>query len=87
MTSVLYFSMQVPEHIKAAAREMNRKAYAQRLNEIRMSEYDADLYEQYASPVRRHVNSLRLIINSLQAKAKDRQWQKNQTSGEFDDAK
>ena len=28
-----------------------------------------------------------MIINGLQAKAKDRQWLKNQTSGELDDTK
>ena len=78
---------QVPEHIKAAAREMNRKAYSERLREIRMSEYDAELYEQYAAPVRKHVQTLRLIINGLQARAKDRQWLKNQTSGELDDTR
>jgi len=78
---------QVPEHIRKAAREMNRKAYEERLREIRMSEYDAELYEQYASGVRKQVQTLRLIINGLQAKAQDRQWLKNQTSGELDDTK
>ena len=28
-----------------------------------------------------------MIISGLQAKAKDRQWLKNQTSGELDDTK
>jgi len=78
---------QVPEHVRQAAREMNRKAYEERLREIRMSEYDADLYEQYSSQVRNQVQTLRLIINGLQAKARDRQWLKNQTSGELDDTK
>jgi hypothetical protein len=32
---------------------MNRKAFAERLREIKMSEYDAQLYEQYAAGVRR----------------------------------
>ena len=46
-----------------------------------MSQYDADVYEKFASQVRKQVQSLRLIINGLQAKAKDRQWLKNQTMG------
>ncbi len=78
---------QVPEHIRKAAREMNRKAYEERLREIRMSEYDAATYEQYSSQVRKQVQSLKTIINGLQAKAKDRQWLKNQTEGELDDTK
>jgi hypothetical protein len=78
---------QVPEHIRAAAREMNRKAFEERLREIKMSAYDADLYEQYASHVRKQVQSLRTIISGLQAKSKDRQWLKNQTQGELDDTR
>ena len=78
---------QVPEHIRKAAREMNRKAYKDRLREIQMSEHDAAMYEQFSSQVRKQVQTLRMIISGLQAKAKDRQWLKNQTSGELDDTK
>merc|ERR1711953_280010 len=78
---------QVPEHIRKAAREMNRKAYSERLREIQMSEFDANLYDQYASQVRKQVQALRNIISGLQAKAKDRQWLKNQTQGELDDTR
>ena len=42
---------QVPEHIRKAAREMNRKAYNERLREIQMSEHDANMYEQFSSQV------------------------------------
>ena len=44
---------QVPEHIRKAAREMNRKAYKDRLREIQMSEHDAAMYEQFSSQVRK----------------------------------
>ena len=72
---------QVPEHIRQAAREMNRKAYAERLREIKMSEFDAQLYDQYARHVRKQTRALKSIINGLQAKAKDRHWMKHQTEG------
>ena len=72
---------QVPEHIRKAAREMNRKAFEERLREIQMSAYDAELYDRYAQPVRKQVTALKTIISALQAKAKDRQWLKNQTTG------
>merc|ERR1719270_1337886 len=78
---------QVPEHIRQAAREMNRKAYEERLRAIKMSEFDSQQYEVYSSQVRKQVTSLKNIINSLQAKAKDRQWLKNQTEGELDDTR
>jgi len=80
-----YEKDQVPEHVKKAAREMNRKAFAEKLREIKMSEYDSQMYEQYSLGVRRQVQSIRNILDSLQAKSADRTWLKNQTSGELDD--
>ncbi|XP_056145237.1 von Willebrand factor A domain-containing protein 8 isoform X2 [Lampris incognitus] len=77
----------VPEDIRRAAREMAEKAFKDRLKEIDMSEYDAATYERFSKAVRRQVQSLRIILDSLQAKGKERQWLKNQALGEFDDAK
>lgn len=45
----------VPEHVKAAAREMNRKAFEERLREIKMSDYDAKLYGQFLRAVQPQV--------------------------------
>ena len=70
--SRLHISEQVPEHVKKAAREMNRKAFAEKLREIKMSEYDSQMYEQYSMGVRRQVQSIRNILDSLQAKSADR---------------
>ncbi|KAK4880988.1 hypothetical protein RN001_004307 [Aquatica leii] len=77
----------VPEHIKQAAREMGKKAFEQRLKEIGMSGYDASLYSQFSNAVAKQVQSLRIILGSLEAKNKERQWTKHQTSGELDDMK
>lgn len=77
----------VPEHIKKAAREMGLKAFQQRLREINMSEYDHNLYSQFSDAVQKQVKALRTIIDSLQAKSKERQWCRHQTSGELDDTK
>ncbi|KAK3543698.1 hypothetical protein QTP70_027205 [Hemibagrus guttatus] len=77
----------VPEEVKRAAREMAEKAFKARLKEIQMSEYDAATYERFSGAVRRQVQSLRIILDSLQAKGKERQWLKNQALGELDDAK
>ncbi|KAJ8349982.1 hypothetical protein SKAU_G00251120 [Synaphobranchus kaupii] len=77
----------VPEEVKRAAREMAEKAFKDRLKEIHMSEYDGATYERFSGAVRRQVQSLRIILDSLQAKGKERQWLKNQALGELDDAK
>ncbi|XP_061547312.1 von Willebrand factor A domain-containing protein 8 isoform X2 [Phycodurus eques] len=77
----------VPDHVRRAAREMAEKAFRDRLKEIDMSEYDATTYERFSSAVRKQVQSLRIILDTLQAKAKERQWLKNQALGELDDAK
>ncbi|KAJ1114524.1 hypothetical protein NDU88_002760 [Pleurodeles waltl] len=77
----------VPEEVKRAAREMAEKAFKQRLKEIQMSEYDAATYDRFSGAVRRQVQSLRVILDSLQAKGKERQWLRNQALGELDDAK
>lgn len=77
----------IPEEVKEAARAMNRKAFEEKLKEIKMSRYDHNIYEQFSKPVKPHVNTLRNILNSLEAKAKERHWQKHQTSGELDDMK
>uniref|UniRef100_A0A8B9JC03 von Willebrand factor A domain containing 8 n=1 Tax=Astyanax mexicanus TaxID=7994 RepID=A0A8B9JC03_ASTMX len=77
----------VPDEVKRAAREMAEKAFKERLKEIEMSEYDAATYDRFSGAVRRQVQSLRIILDSLQAKGKERQWLKNQALGELDDAK
>jgi len=77
----------VPEHVQQAAREMGEKAFKERLREIRMSEYDAHQYEEFSKEVRKQVNSLRIVLDSLQAKKKERHWVKHQTTGELDDMK
>ncbi|GBM19809.1 von Willebrand factor A domain-containing protein 8 [Araneus ventricosus] len=77
----------VPPEVREAARLMAMKAYKEELKKIKMSAYDGELYNQFLSSVEKQVKSLRLILDSLQAKSKDRQWMKHQTSGEFDDTK
>uniref|UniRef100_A0A182Q551 von Willebrand factor A domain-containing protein 8 n=1 Tax=Anopheles farauti TaxID=69004 RepID=A0A182Q551_9DIPT len=77
----------VPEEVQRAAREMNRKAFEERLREIQMSPYEHGVYEQYAEPVRRQVQQLRITLQALQARAKERQWQRHRSAGELDDTK
>ncbi|GAB1605806.1 von Willebrand factor A domain-containing protein 8-like [Argonauta hians] len=77
----------VPEEVRRAAREMSEKAFKERLREINMSEYDAETYDSFARTVKRQVQSLRVILDNLQAKGKERQWLKQQPEGDLDEAK
>ena len=77
----------VPEHVKKAAREMGEKAFRERLREINMSPYEHGVYSKYQETVRKPIQQLRNILESLEAKKKERQWLKNQTQGDLDDAK
>ncbi|XP_022208693.1 von Willebrand factor A domain-containing protein 8 [Drosophila obscura] len=77
----------VPEEIKKAAREMNRKAFAEKLKEIKMSAHDHKLYAQFSEPNRKQVQQLKAVLEAMQTKSKERQWQKYQTHGELDDTR
>ena len=57
------------------------------VQEIEMSEYDAEAYEKMWRKVEKLSNQLKIVFDSLQAKEKERQWTKHQISGDFDDAK
>lgn len=77
----------VPEHIKKAARKMNRESFAAKLQEIEMSAHDYKVYDSFSQPIQGQVKQLRSILSSLQAKHKERSWLKHQTYGEIDDSK
>ncbi|KAL7742632.1 hypothetical protein ACLKA6_002000 [Drosophila palustris] len=77
----------VPEEIKRAAREMNRKAFNQKLHEIKMSAHDHQLYAQFSEPNLKQVKQLKAILEAMQTKSKQRQWKKYQTHGELDDTR
>lgn len=66
---------------------MGQKAFQQRLKEIRMSQYDHELYLSYYEPVAKQVKMLKVVIDSVQAKSKERDWVRHQTSGDLDDLK
>lgn len=77
----------LPEHVRKAAREVGLQAWRKRLKEIEMSEYDGEMYERYLAKVQRQVTALRLMLDSLQAKGKERQWMRHQTEGDLDESK
>eukprot|EP01114_Cavostelium_apophysatum_P013070 TRINITY_DN3086_c0_g1_i2.p1 TRINITY_DN3086_c0_g1~~TRINITY_DN3086_c0_g1_i2.p1 ORF type:complete len:1142 (-),score=300.99 TRINITY_DN3086_c0_g1_i2:601-3708(-) len=78
---------EIHEQILAEAREMSKKALQQKLKEIEMNEPDSAMYERYMSQIGREISSLRVILEGVEAKAKERLWTGNQLSGDFDDRK
>eukprot|EP00127_Corallochytrium_limacisporum_P004994 Clim_evm17s196 gene=Clim_evmTU17s196 len=76
---------QVPEEVARAARAMGEKALADRLKEIKMSDFDNRQYEQFAEGIKKQTKELRAIVQALQAKGQDRVWLKNQSDGDLDD--
>ena len=77
----------IPEEVKKAAREMNRKAFEEKLKEIKMSAHDHQLYAQFSEPIHKQVQQLKAVLDAMQTKSKERQWQKYQTHGELDDTR
>eukprot|EP01134_Creolimax_fragrantissima_P006850 CFRG6850T1 len=75
----------VPEHVKKAAREMGQRAFQERLEEINMSQYDADKYNKHFMNVTAEVTDLRRVLQSLEAKKHERVWLKNESTGDLDD--
>ena len=77
----------VPEHVRKAAREVGLQAWRKRLKEIEMSEHDGEMYERYLAKVQRQVTALRLMLDTLQAKGKERKWMRHQSEGDLDESK
>lgn len=70
-----------------AARKMGQEELQKRLKEIDMKPHEANEYERYLMNVRNEIDQLRLIIESLKNKGKERTWIRNRTSGDLDDTK
>ncbi|KAI9009541.1 AAA domain-containing protein [Gaertneriomyces semiglobifer] len=77
----------VPEHVKEAARQMGREALKKRLAEIKMSAYEASVYKDIYDAVSQEIRQLKVVLEGVQAKEKERTWLQNQTDGDLDDAK
>mmetsp|Transcript_1455 Transcript_1455/g.5161 ORF Transcript_1455/g.5161 Transcript_1455/m.5161 type:complete len:997 (-) Transcript_1455:61-3051(-) len=78
---------QVSEEVEKARREMAAKMRKEKLRAIDMSEFSADQYAEYFDSVRMQVSQLRVILESVRAKQKERVWQRNKSKGELDDMK
>ena len=78
---------QVPKHVLEAARKMGQDALQKRLAEIKMNQFEAEMYSRCYENVKGDIQRLKVVLEGAKAKEKERVWIKNQTIGELDDTK
>jgi hypothetical protein len=78
---------QVSPEVIAAARAMGKEALQKRLKEINMSSEFAQLYHDFSKSIASQVQQLKIVLEGVQAKEKERVWLRNQVDGEIDDGK
>ncbi|KAI9253809.1 AAA domain-containing protein [Phascolomyces articulosus] len=76
-----------PENVSEAQREMHEQSMEKMLSKLDMTYGDYNVFQKYMENVRREIRELRVILESVEAKNKERVWLKNQTSGDLDDTK
>lgn len=67
------------------ARAMAKEALNKVLSDIHMSSYESEFYEKYLNNVQRQIMQLRVTLDGLESKKKERKWVKNQITGDIDD--
>lgn len=55
--------------------------------QINMTQENMNLFQSYLVNVQKEIHELRVILESIEAKKKERVWLKNQSSGDIDDTK
>ncbi|KAF9412835.1 von Willebrand factor A domain-containing protein 8 [Entomortierella beljakovae] len=76
-----------PKLVSDAQIEMHNMTMRKHLESMDMNAADAKIYMAYMENVQREVRELRVILESIEAKNKERVWLKNQSSGDLDDTK
>ncbi|CAE7027981.1 unnamed protein product [Symbiodinium natans] len=76
---------EVSEEWHKKAQQMADEAYAHRLSELKMSAHDETEYRRLLQSVEAQISAFRLVLQSHEAKERERSWQKQQTQGELDE--
>ncbi|GES99877.1 von Willebrand factor A domain-containing protein 8 [Rhizophagus clarus] len=76
-----------PLELTDAQRELHEISMQKRQEQINMTQADLELFRSYLANVQREIRELRVILESIEAKNKERVWLKNQSSGDVDDTK
>ncbi|OZJ04703.1 hypothetical protein BZG36_02531 [Bifiguratus adelaidae] len=75
------------KELSEAQKQLHELAMQKRLQQINMTQADGMLFQKLLNNVSREIRELRVILESLEAKNKERVWLKNQTSGDLDDTR
>lgn len=78
---------EVSAELAGRMREVNRKAFSERLKEIELGASEAEEYAGLLQSVEREVEQLRDVLSALDWRRMERTWVKNKAYGELDDAK
>jgi hypothetical protein len=77
----------VDEETARRAREMGQKALEERLKEIAMTTEENEYYHKLYSRVEQQVGQLRVVLEGMESKLKERVWLRHQSFGDLDDSK
>lgn len=78
---------EIPPEVSEATREMHNLAMRKRMEQLDMSDAQMEVYARYLGNVQREIRELRVTLEAVEAKNKERVWLKNQISGDVDDTK
>nr|CAG8451889.1 3329_t:CDS:10 [Entrophospora candida] len=87
--SKLSLRTEIPPPIKltAAQRDLHELTMRKKREQINMTQENMNLFQSYLVNVQKEIHELRVILESIEAKKKERVWLKNQSSGDIDDTK
>jgi hypothetical protein len=77
----------ISKEVKEKAIEMSKEALSKKLKEIDMSEQQLSVYNGYYNRVKKQIKQMRVLLENLRSKEKERVWMKNKLFGEIDDNK
>jgi hypothetical protein len=76
-----------PQEVNDTRKELHDLAMRKRMQQLEMSDAQMEQYLNKLANVQREIRELRVTLETLEAKNKERVWLKNQTTGDVDDTK
>jgi von Willebrand factor A domain-containing protein 8 len=80
-------SGEVSKDISEAQMDLHKSFISTKLKKLQMTEKDYDTFVNYKKNITYEIRELRAILETVEAKNKERVWVRNQSSGEIDDSK
>ncbi|KAJ8326810.1 hypothetical protein O5D80_004253 [Batrachochytrium dendrobatidis] len=78
---------ELPKEITEAQLALHHKLLESKLKQLDISAKDMSLFTKYKTNVQREIRELRVILEGLEAKEKERVWIRNKTNGDIDETK